>query len=165
MKPYDGKKLDDWVTILYRRYALSIAHGPDTMFPDFLDADGPLRFEYVVHELSHGVTLEPDFDLWPFNQEFPLSRWIERRIGRMRARERPRAEARAIAVELRVFDKLGVPYNRSGLMHYAAQGARVSPKRLGGMVGAHVRTGAHEDQAAEVVRMLKRECGRMPRVG
>lgn len=165
MKPYDGKKLDDWVTILHRRYGLSIAYGPDTMFPAFRDADAPLRFEYVIHELAHGVTLEPDFDLWPFSQDFPLSRWIEQRINRMRVRARPRAEAQAIAVELRVMDKLKLPYNRLGLMHYAAQGARVSPRRLGAMVGAHVRTGEHKAQAAEVVEMLKRECGRMPRIG
>lgn len=164
MKAYEGKKLDDWVTILHRRRGLSISHGPDTMFPDFFDGDQPLRFEYVVHELSHGVTLEPDFDLWPFGQEFPLSRWVERTIGRMRAKNRPRAEAHAIAVELEVMDCLGVPYNRLGLIHYASQGARVSPRRLGAMVGAHVRTGAHEAQAAAVIDMLKRECGRVPRL-
>ena len=154
-----GQRLNSWVGTIYTSYGLSAPSGSEDVFPDFDDDDKPIRFEYCVHELSHGVTLEPVFDVWPFSQEFDLSRWVERKISRMRMSERKRAEARAIAVEMEVLDRLDVPYNRLSLVHYAAMGATVSAKSMGAMIGAHVRTRKHCKQAQRVVDILRRECG------
>lgn len=140
----------------------------------------PLTFEYVLHELCHGVTLTDEFGLWPFevskhsfqdshryaaDLRVGLSAWLTHRFDQMKAADKHRSEAQALAVEIEVLKLLRIPYDRAELLRFASkgQGGSLTPKRLGALIGAYVRSGEQKKKARKVIRLLEKENGRCPR--